>query len=256
MFIPKLSLVGAGPGDETLITLKGIQALEAADVVLYDALANPALLKYCREDALKIFVGKRAGRHHLQQHQINRMMVRYARSYGHVVRLKGGDPFVFGRGQEEKEYALKHGVEVEVVPGISSALAVPAMQHIPLTHRGINDSFWVMTGTTRAGALSADMTLAAQSSATIVILMGMKQLEKIVELFGSHRGKQEPIAIIQEGTCTSEKVAVGQIDDILAKVQEKEIGSPAVIVIGAVVEKHLLSIRQSVSSLRRDQPTD
>lgn len=256
MYTPKLSLVGAGPGDETLITLKGVQALEAADVVLYDALANPKLLKYCREDALKIFVGKRAGQHHLQQHQINRMMVRYARKYGHVVRLKGGDPFVFGRGQEEKEYALKYGLEVEVVPGISSALAVPAMQNIPLTHRGINDSFWVMTGTTRAGALSADMVLAAQSSATIVILMGMKQLEKIVKLFGSHRGTQEPIAIIQEGTCANEKVAVGKLDTILAKVESKQISSPAIIVIGAVVEKHLLSIRQSVSSLRHDQPTD
>ncbi|WPP49003.1 uroporphyrinogen-III C-methyltransferase [Catalinimonas niigatensis] len=250
MQTPKLTLVGAGPGDETLITLKGIHALEAADVILYDALANPALLKYCREDALKIFVGKRAGQHHLQQHQINRAVVRYARKYGQVVRLKGGDPFVFGRGQEEKEYALKYGLEVEVVPGISSALAVPALQHIPLTHRGINDSFWVMTGTTRAGALSADMALAAQSSATIVILMGMKQLEKIVKLFSKQRGTKESIAIIQDGTSAHEKVAVGKLEDILDKVAHQQITSPAIIVIGAVVEKHWEIVQERVSSLR------
>lgn len=249
MLKSKLTLVGAGPGDETLITLKGILALESADVILYDALANPALFKYCKEDALKIFVGKRAGCHHLQQHEINRMIVRYARKYGNVVRLKGGDPFVFGRGQEEKEYALKYGLEVEIVPGISSAMAVPAMQHIPLTHRGVNESFWVMTGTTRAGTLSKDVHLAAQSSATIVILMGMKRLQHIVKLFGERRGMEEPIAVIQNGTQEDEKVAVGKLRNIMTEIEERQISSPAIIVIGAVVEKHLLSIRQSVTSL-------
>ncbi|MEO0330593.1 MAG: uroporphyrinogen-III C-methyltransferase [Bacteroidota bacterium] len=246
---PRLTLVGAGPGDEDLITLKGVKALQSANVVLYDALANPKLLKHTSPDTLKIFVGKRAGLHHLQQRSINQLIVQHAYSHGHVVRLKGGDPFVFGRGQEEKEYAMKHGLTVEIVPGISSALAVPTTNGIPLTSRGVSDSFWVVTGTTRSGALSKDMRLAAQSSTTVVILMGMRQLPKIIALFAKYRENNEPIAIIQNGTRTDEQTGIGTLQTIQAIVEEKLLNSPAIIVIGSVVNKFDPSWRQKINEL-------
>ena len=245
---PCLTLVGAGPGDEELITLKGIRALETADVVLYDALANPALLQYAPATAERIFVGKRAGQHLFQQRQINQMIVRYAHQYGHVVRLKGGDPFVFGRGQEEQEYALRHGLEVSVVPGISCALAVPALHNIPLTHRGASESFWVVTGTTKDERLPNDMLLAAQSSATVVILMGTKRLAEIVSLFTHHRGGDEPIAIIQNGTRPDEQRVVGRLNTIVEMVAQQSVGAPAVIVIGEVVEHRLDDIRRQMAN--------
>lgn len=251
---PRLTLVGAGPGDEELITLKGLRALETADVVLYDALANPALLKFARPEAEKIFVGKRAGLHQVQQRSINQLIVQYAYSHGHVVRLKGGDPFVFGRGQEEKEYALKHGLAVSLVPGISSALAVPATNDIPLTSRGVSDSFWVVTGTTRSGTLSKDMALAAQSSATVIILMGMKQLPMIADLFTKYRGPEEPIAIIQNGTCENQQMGLGSLRTIQQIARKKELSAPAIIVIGAVVTKHWASVQEKVASLSKPRP--
>ncbi|MEN8798137.1 MAG: uroporphyrinogen-III C-methyltransferase, partial [Flavobacteriaceae bacterium] len=148
-----LSVVGAGPGDPELITLKAVKALQSADTVLYDALIDPELLNYANQ-AEHIFVGKRRGCYAFQQDQINRIIVQRARLGRHVVRLKGGDPFVFGRGAEEMEYASAHGVEVKVIPGISSAVAVPAAMNIPVTKRGASESFWVITGTTRDHRLS------------------------------------------------------------------------------------------------------
>lgn len=242
-------MVGAGPGDADLITVKGVKALQEADVILYDALANPSLLDYAREAAEKIFVGKRAGLHSLQQAQINDLMVRMAREHGHVVRLKGGDPFVFGRGQEEKTFAQAYGIPVEVVPGISSALAAPAANHIPLTSRGRSESFWVLTGTTKDEQLSADLAIAAASSATIVILMGMHNLAKIVELFLQHRGEQEPVAIIMNGTCANQKVGLGTLADIEMVATEKGLRSPGVIVIGAVVQEHPEWLRQEIGKI-------
>ena len=230
---PKLILVGAGPGDEELITIKGVNALKSADVVLYDALANDALLKYCKTDVKLVYVGKRAGMHYHQQQEINQMIVKYALE---CVRLKGGDPFVFGRGHEEKDHALSNGLEVEIVPGISSAIAVPVIQNIPITKRGVNESFWVITGTTKEEKLSKDMHLAAQSSATVIILMGMKKLTSIIELFKKYRGEDEPVAVIMNGTCENEKSGFGKISTIESVVKEKELGSPSIIVIGEVVK--------------------
>ncbi|MFY0652661.1 MAG: uroporphyrinogen-III C-methyltransferase [Cyclobacteriaceae bacterium] len=232
----KLILVGAGPGDAELITLKGIKALEKADVVLYDALANEELLKFCRSEAELVYVGKRAGMHYYQQHVINQMIVKYGQEHSTVVRLKGGDPFVFGRGHEEKVFAEKHGMVVEIVPGISSSIAVPAIHNIPITKRGVNDSFWVITGTTKEEDLSKDMRLAAQSSATVVILMGMKKLPAIVELFKEHRGAKEPIAVIMNGTCENEKSGIGKLSSIEGIVQKEGLASPSIIVIGEVVK--------------------
>jgi uroporphyrin-III C-methyltransferase len=146
--IPKITLVGAGPGDTELITLKGLNALKTADVVLYDALVNQDLLAYAPKESIKIYVGKRNHQHAYTQEQINTLIVDMAYTHGHVVRLKGGDSFVFGRGQEELNYANAFNIETSVVPGISSSISVPALAGIPVTHRGVSESFWVITGTT------------------------------------------------------------------------------------------------------------
>ena len=167
MIQPQVTLVGAGPGDPDLLTLKAVKALAKANVVLYDALANDEILAYAPKESIKIFVGKRIGNHAYSQDQINQLIVDNALTYGHVVRLKGGDPFIFGRGSEEIEYAESFGIPTFIVPGISSAVAVPASQGISLTKRGTSESFWVITGTTSDRNLSNDVRLAAQSSATV-----------------------------------------------------------------------------------------
>lgn len=231
----RLLLIGAGPGDPELITLKAINGLRKADVVLYDALVNPELLIHCRADCELIYVGKKPGIHQYQQIYINDMIVDCGRKYENVVRLKGGDPFVFGRGHEELEHARKHGMDVEVIPGITSAISVPALSEIPLTKRGVNESFWVITGTTSSLDMSSDIRLAAQSSATVVILMGMRHLSEIAEIFCDSRGAGEPIGIIQNGSRTDEKSVFGEAGNIVELVRVNKISSPAVIVIGAVV---------------------
>lgn len=232
---PKLTIVGAGPGDVELITLKAIKALESADVVLYDALVNEELLQYA-PNAEIVFVGKRFGCHAYSQDQINELIVSMAKRHGHVVRLKGGDPFVFGRGSEEIEFAQKFGLETAIVPGISSALGVPASNGISLTQRKISESFWVITGTTSEHELSKDVTLASQSFATVVILMGMNKLEEIVSIYQNNRTDDLPVAIIQNGTKETQKKVVGTISSITQLVQENQISSPAIIVIGEVVK--------------------
>ena len=231
----RLTVVGAGPGDIELITLKAIRTLENADVVLYDALVNEELLDYAKNAEL-IFVGKRKGCYAYQQEQINELIVSRAKSAGHVVRLKGGDPFVFGRGSEEMEYAASHGLEVAMVPGISSSLSVPAYQNIPVTKRGSSESFWVITGTTKEHKLSADVALAAKSSATVVILMGMSKLPQIVELFKGEGKSEMPIAIIQNGTRKNEKVGIATIETIVDVVEKENLSNPAIIIIGDVVK--------------------
>ena len=231
---PRLTVVGAGPGDPDLISLKAVKALNSAAVVLYDALVSTALLEYAPE-AEHIFVGKRKGCYAYHQEQINELIVQRAYSHGHVVRLKGGDPFVFGRGAEEMEYALGHGLEVGVVPGISSAISVPAFQNIPATKRGLSESFWVITGTTRSHQLSEDVALAARSSATVIILMGMSKLAEITGLFRDAGKSELPVAIIQNGTTPEEKVAVGTVDTICDLVALQGLSNPAIIVLGEVV---------------------
>jgi len=244
---PKLTVVGAGPGDPDLITLKAIKALESADVVLYDALINESLLKYAVK-AEKIFVGKRKGCYAYQQDQINELIVSRAQSHGHVVRLKGGDPFIFGRGAEEIDYVHQFGIETEMVPGISSSMAVPAYQGIPLTKRGSSESFWVITGTTKSHKLSQDVYQAAKSNATVVILMGMSKLPEIVSIFESENKKDMPVAIIQNGTRDNEQFGFGTIKNIEEVVTERELSSPAIIVIGEVVNQRakLTSIYEEV----------
>ena len=244
----RLTVVGAGPGDVELITLKAIKALQAANVVLYDALVDVALLEYA-PNAEHIFVGKRKGCYAFRQEQINDLIVDRAKTHGHVVRLKGGDPFVFGRGAEEMEYAASKGVKVAMVPGISSSVAVPASQNIPVTKRGAAESFWVITGTTKEHKLSADVALAAKSNATIVILMGMGKLAEIVELFKQEAKVDMPIAIIQNGTREDEKVGIGTIGTIEQIVEQHQLNNPAIIVVGEVV-KHRSAVLNYVRAFQ------
>ncbi|MBZ9629193.1 uroporphyrinogen-III C-methyltransferase [Salegentibacter sp. LM13S] len=233
---PKLSVVGAGPGDPELITIKALNTLKDAKVVLFDALINRDLLEYAPQ-AEHIFVGKRKDKHRYSQDEINELIVKYALERGHVVRLKGGDPFIFGRGSEEINYAKSKGLETAVVSGITSSIAVPANVGIPLTQRGTSESFWVITGTTTQKKLSEDVRLAAQSTATVVILMGMAKLAEIVEIF-SHYGKENiPVGIIQNGTTANEQSGFGTIKSIEKVVAEKQLTAPAIIVIGEVVRE-------------------
>jgi len=234
---PRLTVVGAGPGDEDLITLKAIKAIESADVVMYDALTNESLLKYASTNAELIFVGKRKGCYAFQQEQINELIVLKAKEKGHVVRLKGGDPFVFGRGAEEIDYVRPLGVETFMVPGISSSMAVPAYQGIPLTKRGVSESFWVITGTTKNHQISQDVALAAKSTATVVILMGMGKIDEIVRIFSAENKQELPVAVIQNGTTKDEKVGIGTISTIQKVIAEKQLTSPAIIIIGEVVRQ-------------------
>lgn len=230
-------LVGAGPGDPELISVKGLNALKKAEAVLYDSLVSPELLENCKPDCEKIFVGKKPGVHFMRQEKINEELVRCASVYKNVVRLKGGDSYIFGRGHEEVEYAQAFGINTQVVPGISSSISVPALAGIPITKRGTSDSFWIVTGTTKHGELSSDMVYAAQSSSTVIILMGMRHLSEIIQIFRQYRGWDEPVGIIQDGSTPQEKRGFGTLETIEETVIENLLSSPAIIVIGEVVKE-------------------
>ncbi|WP_443943570.1 uroporphyrinogen-III C-methyltransferase [Pedobacter sp. AW1-32] len=234
----RITLLGAGPGDPDLLTLKGVKALQSADVVLYDALTNEALLEHAPAEAIKVYVGKRSGEHSYPQETINKLMVDYALNYGHVVRLKGGDPFVFGRGYEELDYASDYSIPVSVIPGISSSIGVPGLQQIPVTHRGMAESFWVITGTTTSGEVSADIYQAAKSNATVVILMGLKKLKQITDIFKAEGRNNLPAAVIQNGSAEDEKLVIGVVDDIVSRAAQENVKAPALLVFGDVVSLH------------------
>ncbi|MCL4117329.1 UNVERIFIED_CONTAM: hypothetical protein GTU68_053657 [Idotea baltica] len=244
-----VTILGAGPGDPELITLKGVNALKSANVVLYDALSNNKLLDFAPDNAIKIFVGKRAAKHIKTQDEINALIVHHALKHGHVVRLKGGDPFVFGRGHEEKVYVEKHNINVQIIPGISSCISVPELQEIPLTRRGISQSFWVMTATNKAGSLCKDIEIAATSSATLVILMGMRKLHEIVGIFSDIGKSETPVMIVQNGSLPEEKSVVGKISNIQQLAEEACLGTPAIIVIGEVVTLHPAATKKELIRL-------
>jgi uroporphyrin-III C-methyltransferase len=234
----KLTLVGAGPGHPDLISVRGAKALAQADAVLYDALVHPDLLNLAPEKAVKVFVGKRAGLHSFKQDDINQLILDHALQFGHVVRLKGGDPFVFARGQEEIAFVEAHGIPTEVVPGISSAIGVMGLQKIPVTRRGVSESFLVVTGTTQEGKLSADLACAANSTATIVVLMGMRQLPKITAIFRALGKDDLPVAVIQNGSLPDEQCAIGTVSTIEQLVAQQQMTAPSIIVLGEVVRYH------------------
>lgn len=231
-------MVGAGPGDPDLFTLKGVKALAQADIVLYDALANDVLLEYARRSSEQLFVGKRKGVPCMAQSEINQLIVEKAHKHGTVVRLKGGDSFVFGRGHEEVTYALQHGLEVEIVPGISSCYSVPELQNIPVTKRGYSQSFWVITATDENHQLPQDIYDAAKTNATVVILMGVHKLPQIVKIYQKEGKGNVPIALISNGSRDNEATVLGVVDTIEIIVEAKQLKPPALIVIGEVVSLH------------------
>lgn len=235
---PKITLMGAGPGSADLLTIRGLRALRTANVVLYDALANPDLLNNVPKEALKIYVGKRSNQHRYTQAEINLMTVGYAFSHGHVVRLKGGDPFIFGRGHEELQYAEAFNIERVVVPGVSSSTSLAALQQVPLTHRNYSQGFWVLTATTKHGTLPKDFELAAQSSSTLVILMGLKKLPEITSLLHQHGKADTPVMVIENGSLPNERVVLGNVRNIARLTAQQGIQTPAIIVVGEVVSLH------------------
>lgn len=248
---PKVTLVGAGPGDPDLVTLKGIKAIREADVILYDALINEELLSYAKSSCTLIYVGKRAERISTSQDYINKLLVDYALTHGHVVRLKGGDPFVFGRGGEELDYVRQFNIPTAVIPGISSSVGLTGLQQIPLTYRGISESFWVITGSTADGRLSDDLMTAVRTDATVVVLMGYAKLAQIVALYQQHGKGKLPIALIQNGSLSNERVAIGRVNNILDEAKRNLVGVPAIIVLGEVVAKHqeFIKIKAELQSL-------
>ncbi len=236
MRVGKVYLVGAGPGDPGLLTVRGLELLHIAQVIVYDQLVNPILVEEASPVAIKIFVGKQAGRHRVAQEEINEILIGYARLGHEVVRLKCGDPFVFGRGGEEAEALVDAGIPFEVVPGVSSAVAVPAYAGIPLTHRKFSSSFAVVTGhETQKAQPAVDWGKLATAVDTLVILMGLKNLRQIItELLSHGLSPTTPAAVIRWGTTQAQETVTGALADIVGKAAHIE--SPAVIVVGKVVE--------------------
>ncbi|PYM45502.1 MAG: uroporphyrinogen-III C-methyltransferase [Candidatus Rokuibacteriota bacterium] len=232
----RVSLVGAGPGDPGLLTVRALERLREAEVVVYDRLVNPELLDEAPAEALRIFAGKRVGAHCLPQAAINALLVHHASAGRVVVRLKGGDPFVFGRGGEEALALAKAGIPFEVVPGVSSAIAVPAYAGIPVTHRGIASSFAVLTGH-EDPAKDGDVTdwrKLATAVDTLVILMAIGSFPRIVAALLAHgRRPETPVALIRWGTTEAQEVRVGTLADIVGHARGLE--PPVVAVVGDVV---------------------
>lgn len=231
-----VSIVGAGPGDPELITVKALKAIQTADVILYDRLVNKELLKESKPSAVRVFCGKFPGNHVMTQDRINRLMVKFASDGKSVVRLKGGDPFVFGRGGEEAAYARSFGIPVEIIPGITAGIAAPAYANIPVTHREYGNSFAIITGHQMEGKKETDWSKLATSVDTLVIYMGMKHLDHITKQL-IHHGRSEAMmaAVIEQGTTNAQRVVTAPLCRIAEEAQKQEIGNPAVIVIGDVV---------------------
>jgi uroporphyrinogen III methyltransferase/synthase len=234
----KVYLVGAGPGDPGLITLKGFRLLKMADVVIYDRLVHPEILSEIPHEAEKLYVGKQCDHHTLPQDEINALMAQKAREGKIVVRLKGGDPFVFGRGAEEVLYLVQEGIEWEVVPGVTSATAVPAYAGIPITHREFSSMASIITGheTFYKDLTQLRYDLIAPNDSTLVILMGMTNLKKIVQELVRHgRPLETPACIITWGTYPEQRVLTGTLGDIEEKKEKAGLHPPGIIVIGEVV---------------------
>jgi len=231
----KVFLVGAGPGDPELITVRGLRCLQRAEVVIYDRLVHPQLLDEAPAWAERIYAGKAPGRHSMPQEAIQTLLVERALAGKRVVRLKGGDPFVFGRGGEEAAACAAAGVSWEVVPGVSSAFAVPAAAAIPVTHRGTAASLAVVTAHRSKDADEADWSALARMD-TLVVLMGVARLPRIVsELICHGRTEETPAAVVEHGTLADQRVISGTLADIARRAAEAQVRSPATIVIGEVV---------------------
>ncbi|MFN3263690.1 MAG: uroporphyrinogen-III C-methyltransferase [Aquificaceae bacterium] len=231
----KVYLVGAGPGDMELLTLKAYRLIRSAEVILYDRLVNPEILLLARPDCELVYVGKEDGRHLMEQERINELLLQYAHTRETVVRLKGGDPFVFGRGGEEALFLAQHGIDFEVVPGVSSAIAVPAYAGIPLTFRGISSSFAVITGheDPRKGSSSIDWG-SLKGINTLVFLMAVSNRQEIARrLMEVGRSPDEPVAFVERGTTSGQRVVITSLKELSEN--PPEVKPPAVMVVGKVV---------------------
>jgi uroporphyrinogen III methyltransferase/synthase len=242
--VGKVYLVGAGPGDPGLLTVKGLDCLRRADVVIYDRLIDESILHEARPDAEKIYVGKASSHHTLEQETINHLLIQKAREGKVVVRLKGGDPFVLGRGGEEAEALAENHIPFEVVPGVSSAVAVPAYAGIPVTHREVASSFTVVTGhkASDRGEPNIAWDKLATGTDTLVILMGIGNLAYVVDqLIKNNKPPSTPAAVITHGTTGRQRCVTGTLQDIVAKVKSEDLKPPSVVVVGDVVHlrKHL-----------------
>ncbi|BDZ68183.1 uroporphyrinogen-III C-methyltransferase [Methanobacterium ferruginis] len=223
-------LVGAGPGDPELVTLKAIKVLEKADVVVYDRLANEEILKYA-EGAEMIYVGKRAGAHSKKQDEINEILIQQGKKHDRVVRLKGGDPFVFGRGGEEMLALLEERIPVELVPGVTSAIGVPTTVGLPVTHRGVATSFTVVTGHEDPTKTQKQVKWNYNAD-TLIILMGVGHLEENIQEIIKYKDPQTPVCVIEKGTTPDERIITGTLENIT----QKNINPPALVIIGPVVD--------------------
>jgi len=230
-------LTGAGPGDIDLLTVKALRTIQKADVIIYDRLANPDILAEAKDGCEFIYVGKEDSHHTLPQEEINEVIYQSALRHEVVVRLKGGDPLVFGRGGEEGLYLRERGIKFEFIPGITSAIAVPEYAGIPVTHRGITVSFRVVTGHESKKAKSQIPWENYKTDDTIVFLMGLHNLDKITrKLIEIGKPKDHPVAVISRGTREDEKTVIGTLEDIYDKA--KDLPTPALIVVGEVVKLH------------------
>ncbi|EFU70756.1 multifunctional enzyme siroheme synthase CysG [Aliarcobacter butzleri JV22] len=240
--MPKVYLTGAGPGDVELLTLKAVKAIQNADILIYDRLVNPEILELAKKKCELIYVGKEDKKHTLPQEDINELIYQASLKYENVVRLKGGDPFVFGRGAEEALYLKQRGIKFEIIPGITSAIAVPAYAGIPVTHRGLTTSFRVVTGHENPKKKISQIEWETfLNDETIIFLMGYHNIEIISsKLLSLGKRKDYPCAVISKGTTTEQKVVVGTLEDIVEK--SKDLPTPVMIVIGEVV-----NLREEIS---------
>jgi uroporphyrin-III C-methyltransferase len=236
--VGKVYLTGAGPGDIELLTLKAFRIVKEADVIVYDRLANPKILEYAKNGCEFVYVGKEDSHHTLPQEEINEILYRLSQKHQKVVRLKGGDPLVFGRGGEEALYLKERGVKFEFIPGITSAIAVPEYAGIPVTHRGITVSFRVVTGHESPHKDHSQIPWENyKSDDTIVFLMGLHRIEYICKkLIEIGKPKDFPVAVISKGTTPQEKTVIGTLEDIAQKA--KDLPTPALIIVGEVVKLH------------------
>ncbi|GAX91019.1 uroporphyrinogen-III C-methyltransferase [Effusibacillus lacus] len=237
----KVYLTGAGPGDPKLITLKGLETIKCAEVLIYDRLVAPDLLEYASPDAELVYAGKLPENHTLRQEEINQLLVLHALQGKTVTRLKGGDPFVFGRGGEEAVVLAEHGIEYEIVPGVTSAVAVPAYAGIPVTYRGVASAFSVIAGFENCDkpGTSIDWARYASPGETLIILMGIGNLPSITGNLMAHgRPADTPAALVRWGTYTHQETLFGTLGDIAGKAAAVQFQNPAVIVVGEVVNLH------------------
>lgn len=232
-------LIGAGPGDPELITLRAVRLLSQADVVVYDHLVSTAILEFVPETAQRIYAGKRRNEHTMRQEQINQSLIDLAKQGLRVMRLKGGDPFIFGRGGEEMQELAAHGVAFEVVPGITAASGVASYSGIPLTHRDFAQTCLFVTGHLKNGTSDLDWPALVRPKQTVVIYMGLNALPDICTQLMAHGLPQiHPIGVVQHGTTNQQKVIVGQLSDIADKVTKAKLRSPSLIIVGEVVQLH------------------